>query len=183
MAASAAGDRSDREREGGREGRVCADFVSGHALPERKKGMRRRTGTLGTFRREQVRLGSLAWLPPHYTNLKNIWDRDSQKISLISHPVEKSFAAFLWLARCQFFADCNKRTAFLAANGILATASMKPLIFPSEDQTRFMNRLSEFYETGDASSMMRLFTEYRQNENSSHEADFETSAIFAPEPK
>lgn len=118
----------------------------------------------GIFRNGQVRLGSVKWLPPESRFLGNIWKNGGEKTSEIKNPAEKGIIAFLWMSRCQFFFDCNKRTALLMANGILASAGCVPLIFDSNDQKYFMNLLSIYYETGDANNMIGICAKYMQHQ-------------------
>lgn len=117
----------------------------------------------GCFRYSPVKLGNLAYKPPSYEKLKKIWEEGFSQINKIVNPVEKSVIAFLWLSRNQFFADCNKRTAFLHMNGLLCSNSCNAIIFPSEDQVRFMANLRDFYETGEANGMVELIHTYAAN--------------------
>lgn len=78
---------------------------------------------------------------------------------------ERAVAAFLFTARSQFFFDANKRTGLLAMEGVLLAAGFPPLILPAGDADSrdpegavgFYARLRDFYRTGDAAPMMRLF--------------------------
>ncbi len=70
--------------------------------------------------------------------------------------VERTLVLWGFIARNQFFEDCNKRTATLAANWLLLPRDLCPLSFLGErsqgadQQTResFQEALLEFYEQG-----------------------------------
>jgi Fic family protein len=75
----------------------------------------------------------------------------------IKSPQERSVATFLFMARNQFFYDVNKRTASLMMNGILMKEGICPIAIMNKDSEEFHTKLRAFYNTGDATDMMRLF--------------------------
>lgn len=117
----------------------------------------------GSFRNDQVCLNGIKWLPPKHQLLNKLWEEGEKELSKIENPAERGVITFLWMARSQFFFDCNKRTASLMANGILAKAGCPPLTFNSEDQRRFMFSLAMFYQSGDPEFIIDVFAEYMQN--------------------
>lgn len=115
----------------------------------------------GAFRERDVKLKHIQrYSPPPAYSLQERWAAGSEVINHITNPLEKAAVAFLFMARTQFFEDGNKRTAFLAMNGLLVKNAVKPFLFPQGDSQRFMERLANFYESGHADDMLWLIREY-----------------------
>ena len=75
----------------------------------------------------------------------------------IKSPQERAIAAFLFMARTQFFHDANKRTASLMLNGVLMAEGLYPVTVLDHNSEEFHTKLADFYNTGDASKMMQFF--------------------------
>lgn len=115
---------------------------------------------LGKLRTSPVALGSLSFKPPVSVALPGVWKQGFEKIRNIKNPLEAAMISFLWLARMQFFTDCNKRTAFLGMTGFLA-ANARPFIPCLEsDKKSFEREIKYFYEGGNADRMIELFGGY-----------------------
>jgi hypothetical protein len=80
----------------------------------------------------------------------------------IASPVERAFATFLFMARSQFFHDANKRTASLMLNGVLPQSADYPATIKNSNSEEFHTTLRQFYDSGDASAMMRFFVKSTQ---------------------
>jgi prophage maintenance system killer protein len=108
----------------------------------------------GEFRKIPVRIEGSVYMPPQAEGLQRIYDAGMDMLTHadISIP-EYAMATFLFLSRTQLFEDANKRTAALSMNAILLDNGYKPLNIdcPPLD---FLHKMTDFYETADATQMM-----------------------------
>ncbi|MDR0339656.1 MAG: Fic family protein [Desulfovibrio sp.] len=101
--------------------------------------------------------------PPHCDLLPDLAERGFAFLNAaIASPVERAFAAFLFMARSQFFHDANKRTASLMLNGVLLQNSYYPATVKNSNSEEFHTTLRQFYNSGDASAMLRFFVKSAQ---------------------
>ncbi len=114
--------------------------------------------TWGTFRNSNVTIHGVAYVPPRFTELGEIARNGFSFLAEHIEPATAAVAAFLFMARSQFFHDANKRTASLMMNGVLMQSGYSPVAVPHSDAEEFHTRLAAFYETGDASAMMAFFS-------------------------
>lgn len=103
----------------------------------------------GCFRTVQVRIGSCSYLPPSPKDIGKIILGTCQKLEKIQNPVNRAFSAFAWLSKIQPFDNCNKRTSWLAACGILLGNGYPPPMFPEESAKEFSRAMICFYEQND----------------------------------
>ena len=75
----------------------------------------------------------------------------------IKSPHERAVATFLFMSRTQFFHDANKRTASLMMNGVLMSEGIFPTTIINRNSEEFHTKLTDFYNTGNASEMMHFF--------------------------
>lgn len=114
--------------------------------------------TWGIFRNTQVNIVEVDYNPPHCGLLPDLADRGFAFLrDGIASPVERAFATFLFMARTQFFHDANKRTASLVMNGVLLQSAFYPATIKNSNSEEFHASLRQFYNSGDASTMMRFF--------------------------
>ena len=76
----------------------------------------------------------------------------------IVNPFERAMAVFLYMARTQCFWDGNKRTGRLLMNGILLQSGQDIISVPPSHQPEFNEKMIRFYESADATEMMRLLS-------------------------
>lgn len=114
--------------------------------------------TWGTFRNSDVTIHGVDYVPPRFTDLGEIARNGFSFLSEQIEPATAAVAAFLFMARSQFFHDANKRTASLMMNGVLMQSGYSPVAVPHSDAEEFHMRLAAFYATGDASAMMAFFS-------------------------
>jgi len=113
------------------------------------------------FRTQNVFLNGIEnYIPPSGEKLDDIWNEGMGIIKEIENPLERAVVSFLFLSRVQYFEDANKRTASLFMNAILVDAGLKPLLFPQSDTQRFMEKLADFYKTGNADEIMEVMVGY-----------------------
>ena len=112
---------------------------------------------MGAFRNSDIAIGGVAYAPPHHALLPEIARRGFAFIERSLEPREGAVAAFLFMARSQFFHDTNKRTASLMMNGHLMRHGYCPICVLNRDAQAFHKELTTFYNTGDATGMMRFF--------------------------
>lgn len=114
----------------------------------------------GMFRRRNVALNRVSYAPPDALQLDSKWVEGLDVISSLANPLERACVTFLFMARTQFFEDCNKRTALLTLNGLLMAEGLRPFFMPQSDQAKFILTLSTFYESGMADDMLTLLRHY-----------------------
>jgi Fic family protein len=119
----------------------------------------------GKFRTANIKIGGTDYLPPESDKLDSIFLDGLTKINQISHPVIKAIAFFGFLCRNQFFWDGNKRTARLAANGILLSNGYFIFNIKSKDKQIFNETMIDFYNTGDYKKLIGFFTDYYIKQN------------------
>lgn len=115
----------------------------------------------GSLRNIPVRIHDSTYIPPHPRQVAQILQQgldflnsfveDDSGLSL--H--ERAFATFLFIARTQPFENANKRTAGLAMNAILVSNGYPSIAF-DESPSYFLEAMADFYETGEADTVMSL---------------------------
>lgn len=124
-----------------------------HALSGREDAL-----DWGMFRYVNVSIRGVGYEPPHFADLQDIARKGFAFLKeRIEDPKERAIAAFLFMSRAQFFFDANKRTASIVMNGMLLRAGFFPIAVLNRDSEEFHERLGEFYESGDATQMMKFF--------------------------
>lgn len=118
---------------------------------------------VGCFRNRNVLITGTEYIPPMFTRIPSLWDELEQTTKNQSDPKVAAFNVFLGIARNQFFNDGNKRTGQLMMNGILMSNCFHIVTFPDRVIPEFFNKIIEFYDTGDKSSMIELLDQ-RQKE-------------------
>ena len=115
--------------------------------------------TWGKFRDSLVTILNVnEYTPPDSRLLSEIAARGfSYLIAEIESPQERAVVTFLFMARTQFFHDANKRTASLMLNGVLMSEGFYPVTILNHTSEEFHIKLTDFYNTGDASKMMQFF--------------------------
>ncbi len=106
----------------------------------------------GKFRGHQVFIEQSSYIPPKSDYLEKIFAEGSAFLNSLGNAQEKALCSFLFLARSQFFSDCNKRTANLVMNGLLMQACFYPLNIQGE---QFLEKMAAFYETADATEVIK----------------------------
>lgn len=105
----------------------------------------------GQFRGNQVFIEQSHYIPPKSIYLEGIFSEGMAFLNSLNNAQEKAICSFLFLARSQFFSDCNKRTANLVMNGILMQGGFQPISIDSEN---FLEKMAKFYETANASEVI-----------------------------
>ena len=119
--------------------------------------------TWGKFRNTPVSIGNVDYIPPDSHLLKDIAQKGFDFLEKqIESPSERAIAVFLFMARNQFFHDANKRTASLMMNGHLLQNGIYPITIFDKESEEFHTKLSEFYNTGNATKMMQFFEQMVQ---------------------
>ena len=115
----------------------------------------------GELRHGDVHIEGSVYPPPKANKLPEILNAGLGylwNLNNFSHPAERAFAAFLFLSRTQAFEDCNKRTASLAMNALLINDGYIPIAVDG-DRRIFLDEMTDFYERGDGTKMMRFLTD------------------------
>ena len=114
--------------------------------------------TWGQFRDRLVTIANVQYTPPDGALLSDIATKGFTFLaSEITAPQERAMAAFLFMSRTQFFHDANKRTASLVMNGVLMREGFHPVTIMNHNSEEFHTKLSDFYNTGNATRMMHFF--------------------------
>jgi len=106
----------------------------------------------GNFRGHQFFIEQSNYIPPKSEYLEKIFAEGVSFLNSMNNTQEKAVCSFLFLARSQFFSDCNKRTANLVMNGLLMQAGFYPLNIQGE---QFLEKMAVFYETADATEVIK----------------------------
>lgn len=113
--------------------------------------------TWGTFRNSDISIRGIGYNPPHYSLLTRIAEKGFSFLENDIETKEGAIATFLFMSRSQFFHDANKRTSSLMMNGHLMNNGYFPITVLNRDSEEFNNKLAEFYNTGNATDMMKFF--------------------------
>lgn len=112
----------------------------------------------GCFRTGDVGIQSCQYTSPDADKLPEIALNGFEYLEKnIKDPKERAIAVFLFMSRNQFFYDANKRTASIMMNGCLMRDGYFPITVMSRDAEEFHEKLGQFYESGDANTMMKFF--------------------------
>jgi len=113
----------------------------------------------GKLRSGQVGIAGTDHRPPVPDRSKTV--RDIRKIvdDAINSTTEKAIKLMLYIMYNQLFWDGNKRTATLAANAVLIRGGAGVLSVADSDVVEFNRLLSEYYNSGEASKLMRFIYE------------------------
>ena len=107
----------------------------------------------GEFRTGNVTISGSDYEPPDPEKLNRIWLEMESEISRIKDVYDKSSAAFLRMARAQFFWDVNKRMGRFMMNGVLLSEGYPIINVPAKRQKEFNQLMLEFYSSSEMSSM------------------------------
>lgn len=115
--------------------------------------------TWGKFRNSLVTIQDVnQYTPPESNLLSGIAAKGFTFLQQeVASPQERAVATFLFMARTQFFHDANKRTASLMMNGTLMQEGIYPITIMNRNSEEFHTKLSDFYNTGNATKMMQFF--------------------------
>ena len=114
----------------------------------------------GMLRDRQVHISAVSYVPPAANELPALAENGFSFLrEQITDPIEQAIATFLFMSRTQFFFDCNKRTASLMMNGVLLSKGYYPITVLRETTEEFNAKLREFYNSGDATEMLRYFAD------------------------
>ncbi|MDL2274624.1 hypothetical protein LJC22_00670 [Desulfosarcina sp. OttesenSCG-928-G10] len=112
----------------------------------------------GISQNRQVHIRGASHVPPAADALPQLAEKGFFFLrEQVKDSVERAVAVFLFMSRSPFFFDCNKRTASLMMNGALLSEGYYPITVLRESAEAFNEKLSGFYNTGDATPMMRYF--------------------------
>lgn len=109
----------------------------------------------GELRTGQVGISGTAYLPPVVTAAA-ARERLAAILEAADTATEKALNLFAWGTRGQLFWDGNKRTSMMAANKVLLQAGAGMLTIAEEDMERFNERLTAYYDSGDAEELKRF---------------------------
>jgi len=88
--------------------------------------------------------------------LNNLFSNGVNHLNLISNPLERGVAFFLFGALHQFFFDGNKRTSRMMMNGVLMSHGIDAISIPATRAQEFNEKMVDFYITKDATVMMKF---------------------------
>jgi Fic family protein len=108
---------------------------------------------LGNFRTKPVFIGGTKWQPPLPMLLSEEFSNMLERFKKESNIEKKAYLLFLDSARCQFFADGNKRTAQLIMNGFLIENGYSLFSINESLDLEYKEKLVRFYENGDYEEM------------------------------
>lgn len=113
----------------------------------------------GVLRDRDVQIRGVSHVPPKAGELPVLAENGFAFLrDQVKNPIERAIATFLFMARTQFFFDCNKRTASLMMNGALLSAGYYPITVLRETTEEFNEKLRAFYNSGNATEMFAYFS-------------------------
>ncbi|UYM18483.1 Fic family protein [Endozoicomonas euniceicola] len=107
----------------------------------------------GVFRTGNVTISGSEYEPPAPGALDSIWKSIEQDVAKKDDIYDKAVAAFLQLARAQFFWDVNKRMGRFMMNGILLSAGYPLINVVAKRQQEFNRLMLDFYQSNDMQPM------------------------------
>ncbi|MBF0573679.1 MAG: Fic family protein [Desulfamplus sp.] len=107
----------------------------------------------GVFRSGNVFISGSDYEPPPPEKLDEIWLKTELEIDSIFDVYDKAIAAFLKMARIQFFWDVNKRMGRFMMNGILLNEGYPIINVPVKRQLEFNKLMLEFYSSNNMEAM------------------------------
>ena len=107
----------------------------------------------GVFRTGNVTIGGTEYEPPNPETLDEVWLKIELEVAQIQDIYDRAAAAFLRMARSQFFWDVNKRMGRFMMNGILLDAGYPVINVPVKKQLEFNQLMLEFYASNDMKKM------------------------------
>ena len=110
----------------------------------------------GAFRTGNVTISGSDYEPPSPKLLDEEWLKIETEISAIGDIYDRAIAAFLKMARTQFFWDVNKRMGRFMMNGILLSQGFPIINVPAKRQKEFNQLMLEFYSTADTNEMNKF---------------------------
>ena len=110
----------------------------------------------GVFRANSIAIGGTTWRPAPPDVLQKSWEAGFTALQTLQSPEERALVLWGLITRNQFFQDCNKRTATLAANWLLLPHDLCPLSFQG-DHEEFNDALLTFYEKGNLDPIIQWF--------------------------
>lgn len=120
----------------------------------------------GEFRTSGVNIGGTDYIPPKADELDAIFEEGIREIEKIENAIVRAITLFLFLAKCQFFFDGNKRTARLMMNGILLSNGYPILNIKAKDKLEFNRVMVEFYDSDDVQKAIEYLMDYYTRQNS-----------------
>ncbi|MET0211343.1 MAG: Fic family protein, partial [Burkholderiaceae bacterium] len=122
--------------------------------------------SIGRVRECPVSIGNSQYLPLQMPALlQEMLDRVITTAQCIRHPIEAAFFLWMHLAYLQPYEDGNKRVSRLAANIPLMLYNQAPLSFLDVDRLDYAYAMLGFYEYGDLSIAIDLFSwSYRRSQ-------------------
>ena len=122
-----------------------------HALVARNEAL-----SWGEFRTGHVGISGTEHEPPDSTKLPAIFERGREALGQIDDLHTRAMCTFLFVSLNQFFWDGNKRTGRLLMNGELLSNGHDAITVPAKRREEFNRKMVEFYDSKDASEMMRF---------------------------
>lgn len=119
------------------------------------------TSQLGCIRTREVLLKGVSnWKQVPVEQLQEVFDREAAAVNAIADTLERAVVAMMWLQYRQFFYDGNKRVARLMCNDILGSEKAGVFCTPRPRLDEYRQLLADFYETADATSIIKYTLEH-----------------------
>lgn len=110
----------------------------------------------GEFRTGHVGIAGTDHEPPDCKRLPSIFEQGRKALGEMDDVHARAMCAFLFVSLNQFFWDGNKRTGRLLMNGELLSNGHDAITVPAKRRVEFNRKMVEFYDSKDASEMMRF---------------------------
>lgn len=121
----------------------------------------------GKFRTKNVIISGCAWVPPEHCFVENLFCKLLHIVSKIENPFVRAYAYFVSACRLQPFSDCNKRSSWLIACGILIANGFVPPIFQDESRDNFVVAMKDIYDRKDTTEFEKFIKKCLKGESPS----------------
>jgi Fic family protein len=108
----------------------------------------------GQLRTGEVGISGTNWKPP-VPRKKEVEEFMDKLLKSTDSSTEKAINLLMWGMRSQNFWDGNKRTSLITANHHMISSGVGILTIPPDKLAEFNRNLTEFYNTGETSSLKK----------------------------
>ena len=119
--------------------------------------------TWGDFRERQVTISGTEYMPPHYSELDELFDQMVDAYQAATDKDDASYDLFLTCARNQYFNDGNKRAGQYLMNGSRLVLGLPVVTIAARKSPDYNTKMIRFYDTNERTEMKAFLKECRVN--------------------
>lgn len=119
--------------------------------------------TWGEFRERQVTISGTEYMPPHHSELDELFNRMVADYKQASNKDDASYNLFLTCARNQYFNDGNKRAGQYLMNGSRLLLGLPVITIAARKSPDYNAKMIQFDDTGQRDEMKAFLKDCRVN--------------------